>query len=104
RHLAALYRGAAATVMPSIIEGFGLPALESTACGVPVIFWHGCETVAEVVGDRGWALESWRDAAEWGRAMTAACESRRRVDPPAQAHDWEGTARIISDVLENALG
>lgn len=101
--LASLYRGAAATVMPSTIEGFGLPALESVACGVPVIFWRGCEAVAEVVGDRGWALESWSDAEEWASALTTASSSSRRVSPPAGAHDWDRTAGIISGVLEDAL-
>ena len=35
--LAPLYRGALALVMPSIEEGFGLPALEAMACGCAVI-------------------------------------------------------------------
>jgi glycosyltransferase involved in cell wall biosynthesis len=35
--LAALYRGAIALVLPSIEEGFGLPALEAMACGTAVI-------------------------------------------------------------------
>ena len=35
--LASLYRGAIALVMPSLEEGFGLPALEAMACGTAVI-------------------------------------------------------------------
>lgn len=34
---AALYQAASVFVFPSIYEGFGLPALEAAACGVPVI-------------------------------------------------------------------
>ena len=35
--LACLYSGAAAAVVPSLSEGFGLPAVEAAACGAPVL-------------------------------------------------------------------
>lgn len=101
--LADLYRGAAATVMPSTLEGFGLPALESIACGVPVLYWRGCAAVSEVVGDRGWALSSAHDAEEWAAALSTALSISRRVQPPGTAHDWDRTARVVSDVIESVL-
>lgn len=101
--LAELYRGAAATAMPSTLEGFGLPALESVCCGVPVLYWRGCEAVAEIVGERGWALDSADDAREWARVLTSAVAAGRRVEPPT-GYDWNRTARIVSDTLEQTLG
>jgi glycosyltransferase involved in cell wall biosynthesis len=35
--LAGLYSGAAAVVIPSLGEGFGLPAVEAAACGAPLV-------------------------------------------------------------------
>jgi glycosyltransferase involved in cell wall biosynthesis len=35
--LAALYSDAAAVVIPSLAEGFGLPAVEAAACGAPLV-------------------------------------------------------------------
>jgi len=45
-----LYSGATATVFPSLYEGFGLPVLESMACGTPVIT-SDTSSLPEVGGD-----------------------------------------------------
>ncbi len=98
--LAALYRGAVATLMPSRIEGFGLPPLESIRCGTPVIYWNGCRPVAETVGDRGWAVGSADDPEEWAVAIESAMSSARRVDAPSGAeYSWDRTAAIVTHAL-----
>lgn len=48
--LPALYNGARILAIPSIHEGFGLPALEAMACGTPVLS-SNASSLPEVVGD-----------------------------------------------------
>jgi glycosyltransferase involved in cell wall biosynthesis len=50
--LDALYRGASALAVPSLSEGFGLPALEAMARGCPVVA-SKAGALPEVVGDAG---------------------------------------------------
>lgn len=97
--LAAHYRGAAATVMPSTLEGFGLPALESVMTGTPVLYWHGCPAVAETVERRGLAIEGAHDVEEWGDAIEDALTDPKRIDPPTRAYDWDATAAVVNETL-----
>lgn len=101
--LARQYRGAAATIMPSISEGFGLPPLESLMTGTPVIFWAGCDAVAETVGERGWAVEDAYDPLEWAARIEIALRLRRRVSPPSRDYDWNSTVKRVSETLHRLL-
>jgi len=50
RHLPALYSGAEAFMFPTLYEGFGIPIVESMACGTPVIT-SNLSANPEVAGD-----------------------------------------------------
>ena len=47
--LVTLYNKCTLFVMPSLKEGFGLPALEAIQCGAPVI-GSNCSSIPEVIG------------------------------------------------------
>ncbi len=50
--LVALYSDSLAVTLPSFSEGFGLPAIEAMACGIPILA-SSAGSVPEVVGDAG---------------------------------------------------
>ena len=68
--VAHLYSGAAAVCYPSRYEGFGLPALEAMASGVPVITSNST-SLPEVVGPDGLMVEP--------DDVDGFCENLRRV-------------------------
>jgi glycosyltransferase involved in cell wall biosynthesis len=103
QELAELYRGARATLQPSLLEGFGLPALESALCATPVIFSNQCESVREICAGGGIAIMTARDELEWARAMTNVAEGERfpRGHVVPEIYSWDKVAIAVSNVLES---
>ncbi|MBG6056998.1 glycosyltransferase involved in cell wall biosynthesis [Cryobacterium sp. MP_M3] len=102
--LAALYRGVAGSVQPSILEGFGLPALESLSCGTPVAYWAGCESVAEICAGTGVAVIASGVPQEWAAALDSLKEISDQgpvVMPSAwrAEYDWDTVAHKVTQVL-----
>jgi len=105
--LSDVVRGAAAVVIPSAAEGFGLPVIESLACGVPVVA-SDLATLREAGGDAA-TYAPVGDLEAWVAAVTEAMgkrhdavERRRRLDWASQ-FSWERHARTIADTYRELL-
>jgi glycosyltransferase involved in cell wall biosynthesis len=66
------YNAAAVFVYPSLYEGFGLPPLESLACGTPVVTSNS-SSLPEAVGDAALVVDP-RDVAGLAGALRAALD------------------------------
>lgn len=101
--LAAELRRAHVLAFPSLFEGFGIPALEAMAAGVPVVA-SDRTSLPEVVGDAGLVVaaedpEGWADALQ--RALEPA-ESARLVAAGARREaqlTWAASAATVSRLL-----
>jgi glycosyltransferase involved in cell wall biosynthesis len=71
--LRALVRGARAFVVPSLIEGFGLPALEAMAAGTPLVV-SDIEALREVTGDAALSFNP-HDPAQLAEAILRALDN-----------------------------
>ena len=106
--LPALYSAATLCVVPSGLEGFGLPALEAMACGTPVVAARS-GALPEVLGDAGVFAdpESPADFAEACRRVLTDPGLRGRLRQGgmrrAKEFSWERAARQTLAVYREAV-
>jgi glycosyltransferase involved in cell wall biosynthesis len=106
--LASLYRNAIAVVLPSIDEGFGLPAVEAMASGTAVIT-STARALVEVSGDAALHVDAMspRAIADAMKAIAGDDALRAKLTSRgierARDFDWRETARITRDVYRAAL-
>ena len=106
---AGYYARATMAVIPSIYEGFGMPAGEAMACGVPVISTTG-GALPEVVGDAG-VLVPPGDAGALERAIVDLLDNPKKRDRLGKAglervqgsFTWRHAARKTVDVYREAI-
>jgi D-inositol-3-phosphate glycosyltransferase len=109
RDLADLYRAADITLVPSYSESFGLVAVESQACGTPVLAAAvGGLNIAVAHGTSGMLLQN-HDPRAWAfeiKALLTDPDSLSRLSRGAVAHaaefSWEATTDSLLDVYMEA--
>ncbi len=107
--LVSLYGRASIAVVPSEYEGFGLPAGEAMACGVPVVSSDG-GALPEVVGDAGIIVEAANPKAltqaiaelledDTARARLAIA-GRQRIE---EQFTWQLAAQRMTDIYRQVI-
>lgn len=95
-----LRRNALAVLMPSFVEGFGMPVTEALSVATPVIA-SDIPVFREVVGDAADLIDP-LDGPAWQRAIVDYCQpgSRRRADSLARARAYRSPSwdRHFADV------
>jgi len=108
--LAGYIAGARALLMPSFVEGFGIPVVEALQLGTPVIA-SDLQVFREIAGDIPHYLDS-SDGAGWERAigefLTDGQERRRQLalmpsyTPPSWASHFEHVEQWLEELAGSA--
>lgn len=106
--LATWFRAADSTVVPSYSESFGLVAVESQACGTPVVAASVGGLRTAVADGRSGILVAGHDPLAWSRALSRmATAERDRLAAGARAHaeqfSWSDTAAGLIDSYSQAI-
>lgn len=107
--LADWYRAADATVVPSYSESFGLVAVESQACGTPVVAASVGGLRTAVADGRSGLLVPGHDPSAWAASLRRMLTPERdRLALGARAHaegfSWDATAADLIQAYTRAIG
>ena len=106
--LPGLYAGARAVLMPSLYEGFGLPALEAMASGVPVVAADRA-ALPETCGGAALVVDPEDPEALADAAVVAATDEDRRARlieaglVRAAPFTWDRSARLTDELIDGLL-
>ena len=103
-----LYSEAMAFIFPSLYEGFGLPIIESMACGCPTLSSNHC-SLPEIGGD-ACHFFSPTDISEMAESIRKVCEDSefrnalgKRGPDHAKKFNWDSSFKSHMDLFETIL-
>jgi glycosyltransferase involved in cell wall biosynthesis len=106
--LASLYSGATAVVLPSLAEGFGLPAVEAGACGAPVIL-SDLPSHRETMNGSALFFPP-RDREALARALQRVLDDpdlrrqlARDIQETVSRLSWDAAARSLGELIDETV-
>ena len=103
-----LYSEAIAFIFPSLYEGFGLPIIESMACGCPTLSSNHC-SLPEIGGDAAHFFNP-TDIDEISESIRKVCDDSefrhtlvQRGPDHAKRFNWDSSFKLHMDLFETIL-
>jgi glycosyltransferase involved in cell wall biosynthesis len=96
-----LYAGAKAYILPSLYEGFGIPAIEAMACGIPVIV-SKASCLPEICGNAAFYIDDPYEVDSIRSALEKVDTSKVKLGLEwVKRYNWEETCSKINTALNS---